>query len=220
MNRRPLPLAIALSATAVLLLSACGSSDEPAHDSGKIAGADRDAGETPASPSASTSPSAATNRPAMALPSDIKENFDGWETGDSTKDAILADAGRAQSAVTYAVTQGSVESSALSFYQSKDALVGSMDYVKSFVDQGATYSGTIRYYAPKITVFDEKSAGVVYCSDESKAFSKNRKTEKVTKTPVTANSYLLYSTRLEKNAQGIWQTTDLTSERGNETCRR
>ncbi len=42
----------------------------------------------------------------MTLPEDVEERFEGWKTGDATKDAVLADAGRAQTAVTYAVTKG------------------------------------------------------------------------------------------------------------------
>ncbi|MFF3845405.1 hypothetical protein [Streptomyces sp. NPDC002328] len=154
----------------------------------------------------------------MTLPSDVTETFEGWKTGDATKDAVLADAGQAQTAVTFSVTKGEPESSALSFYQTGSALAGSQDWVKEIVDAGSTYSGSVRYYAPDISVFDAKSAGVSYCADESKAFNKNRKTNKVDKVPVTNDSYVLYSTRLEKNADGVWQTTKLESERGNQKC--
>jgi hypothetical protein len=156
----------------------------------------------------------------MNLPKDVKETFEGWTTGDAAKDEILADAGLAQSAVTYAVTQGDPESPALSFYQADSALAGSRDWVKGIVDSGFTYHGAVRYYAPDISVFDKKSAGVSYCADESKAFNKNRKTNKIDKTPASDDSFVLYSTRLEKNSSGVWQTTKLESERGNKTCLR
>ncbi len=90
--------------------------------------------------------------------------------------------------------------------------------VKGIVDAGFTYYGSVRYYAPEISVFDKKTAGVTYCADESKAFNKNRKTNKVTKSPATDNSYVLYSTRVEKDNKGVWQTTKLESERGNKKC--
>ncbi|MET8944631.1 hypothetical protein ABZX30_13870 [Streptomyces sp. NPDC004542] len=154
----------------------------------------------------------------MTLPSDVTETFEGWKTGDSTKDAILADAGKAQTAVTYAVTQDDPKSPALSFYQADTALAGSQDWVKSIVDAGFTYSGSVRYYAAKIGAFDDKSAGVSYCADESKAYNKNRKTKKVDKVPATSDSYVLYSTRLELNDKGVWQTTKLQSERGHKAC--
>ncbi|CAM5598931.1 hypothetical protein SALBM217S_07703 [Streptomyces griseoloalbus] len=115
----------------------------------------------------------------MTLPQDVEERFEGWKTGDATKDAVLADAGSAQTAVTYAVTKGDPESPALRFYQSGSALAGSQDWVKGIVDAGLTYSGSVRYFAPEIRVFDKQSASVSYCADESKAYNKNRKTNKV-----------------------------------------
>ncbi|MFI5687688.1 hypothetical protein [Streptomyces sp. NPDC051636] len=214
MKRRPLPVAAALAATACLLLAACGGADG-SKDNDKIAGAGAENSTASASPSTSAGDD---HRPDMTLPSDVKETFEGWKTGDSAKDAILADAGRAQTAVTYAVTRGDPRSPALSFYQTATALAGSQDWVESIVDAGLTYSGSVRYYAARISVFDDKSAGVSYCADESKAFNKNRKTKKVDKVPATSDSYVLYSTRLELNDKGVWQTTKLRSERGNKAC--
>jgi hypothetical protein len=209
-----LPLAATVTATAALLLTACGSSDSDSKANDKIAGADT-GGPASASPSAS---GGAVDRPDMTLPKDVTETFEGWKTGDATKDVILADAGRAQTAVTYAVTQGTPNAPALSFYQAGAALAGSQDWVKGIVDSGLTYYGSVRYFAPNISVFNKKSAGVSYCADESQAFNKNRKTNKVDKAPATDDSYVLYSTRLEKNSEGVWQTTKLESERGNKTC--
>lgn len=212
MKRRTLPVAVAFATAATLLLTACGGGEETS-GTDEIAGADT--GRTTASPSESA---VTAERPAMTLPDDVQETFEGWKTGDATKDAILADAGRAQTAVTYAVTKGDPESPALRFYQTGTALAGSQDWVKGIVDAGLTYSGSVRYYAADISVFDEKSAGVAYCADESKAYNKNRKTNKVDKVPATDDSYVLYSTRLEKNGDGVWQTTKLESERGSKTC--
>ncbi|MGC9409556.1 hypothetical protein [Streptomyces sp. DZ1-3] len=216
MKRRSLPVAAALAASAALLLTACGSSDDSSKVNDEIPGADTaesGAASTPSTPSGDT-----PARPDMKLPGDVKETFEGWKTGDPLEDAALADAGRSQTAVTYAVTQGDPDVPALSFYQAKTALAGSQDWVKGIVDAGLTYSGSVRYYAPNINVFDKESAGVVYCADESGAYNKNRKTNKVDKAPATDQSYVLYSTRLEKNGEGVWQTTKLESERGNKKC--
>ncbi|MGW1062947.1 hypothetical protein ACWD4F_00285 [Streptomyces aureus] len=83
---------------------------------------------------------------------------------------------------------------------------------------GYSVTGVNRYYNPKINLFDSASAGVVYCEDQSKAFAKDRKSSKVIKTAVTVKSYVLYTTRLEKNDKGVWQTTRLTSQRGHKSC--
>ncbi|MGV9952911.1 hypothetical protein ACWDU0_13560 [Streptomyces cellulosae] len=210
-----MPIAVAFAATSALLLTGCGGDDGGSKAGDEIAGADTD--KSTASPS-SGAPEVSAERPDMTLPDDVEERFEGWKTGDATKDAVLADAGRAQTAVTYAVTKGDPKSPALSFYQSSTALTGSQDWVKGIVDAGLTYSGSVRYFAPEISVFDKESAGVSYCADESKAYNKDRKTNKVDKTPATDDSFVLYSTRLEKNDEGVWQTTKLESERGNKKC--
>ncbi|MFD9462596.1 hypothetical protein [Streptomyces sp. NPDC060027] len=215
MNRRSLPVAAAFAATTALLLTACGSGGDSPKDNDKIAGADQN--ET-GSASPSTSASDTVTRPDLTLPGDIKETFQGWKTGDATKDTILADAGHAQTAVTYAVVKGDPKSEALSFYQAGSALPGSQDWVNTIVDSGSTFTGAVRYFSPKLEVFGKQSAGLSYCADESKAFNKNRKTQKVDRTPANDDSYVLYSTRLEKNDKGIWQTSKLVSERGNKIC--
>ncbi|MFE9310883.1 hypothetical protein ACFYM5_24925 [Streptomyces sp. NPDC006706] len=127
---------------------------------------------------------------------------------------MLAEAGRAQTAVPYAVTQDNPNTPALAFYQAGTALPGSQDWVKSTVDASVTYSGSVRYYAVEISLFDEKSAGVSCCADETKAFNKNRKIQEVDRVPPTNDSYVLYSTRSELNSKGVWQTTKLESQRG------
>ncbi|WP_405931347.1 hypothetical protein [Streptomyces sp. NBC_00827] len=214
MKRRSLPVAAALAATAALLLTACGNGDDSSKDSDKIAGAD--AGET----TASTSPSAANaaDRPEITLPDDLSDTFESWKTGDATKDAVLADVQQRVDATNYAITEGNTELPALSFYYSGTALADAKDWVQSIVKDGYSITGVNRYYNPKIDVFDASSAGVVYCEDQSKAYAKDRKSEKVYKTAVTKDSYVLYTTRLEKSAQGVWQTTKLTSQRGHKSC--
>jgi hypothetical protein len=223
-KRHPLPVAAAFAVTTALSLTACGGGGNGASgDNGRAAGADPGAtASAPATVPASASPSADTSdgvtRPDLTLPGDVEETFSGWKTGDATKDAILADAGHAQTAVTYAVIKGDPRSEALTFYQAGSALPGSQDWVKTVVDSGSTFTGAVRYHSPKLQVFDKNSAGLSYCSDESRAFNKNRKTRTIDRTPPNDDSYVLYSTRLEKNDKGIWQTTKLVSERGNRTC--
>ncbi|MEU1298537.1 hypothetical protein [Streptomyces shenzhenensis] len=213
MKRRPLPIAAALAAAAAFLLTACGSSDD-SKDNDKIAGADS------GSSSASTSPSASgsADRPKITLPDDLKDTFEGWKTGDTTEDAVLADVAQRVDVTNYAITQGDVDLPALSFYYSGTALADAKDWVQSIAKDGYSITGTNRYYNAKIEVFDSASAGVVYCEDQGKAYAKDRKTNKVHKTEVTNNSYVLYSTRAEKNEQGVWQTTKLTSQRGHKSC--
>ncbi|MFG3017946.1 hypothetical protein ACGFZQ_05240 [Streptomyces sp. NPDC048254] len=212
MKCRTLSVAAALAASAALLLTACNGGGSKAND--KITGAD--SGDTKASASPSADNTVA--RPEITLPSDLTDTFESWKTGDTTKDAALADVSRRIDATNYAIAQGDPGLSALSFYYSGGALADAKDWVESITKDGYSITGTNRYYNVKIDAFDSASAGVVYCEDQSKAFAKVRKSGKIIKTPVNDDSYVIYTTRLEKNKQGVWQTTKLTSERGNKSC--
>ncbi|GGN28926.1 hypothetical protein [Streptomyces fuscichromogenes] len=213
MKRRTMPAATALAATAALLLTACGGGDSGSKANDKIAGADSGSTKASASPTES-----AAGRPRITLPGDLSDTFESWKTGDTTKDAVLGDVARRIDATNYAIAQGDPELPALSFYYSGGALPDAMDWVESIAKDGYSITGVNRYYNAKIDVFDSASAGVVYCEDQSKAFAKVRKSGKVIKTAVNNDSYVVYTTRLEKNKQGVWQTTKLTSQRGSKSC--
>ncbi|GHB56078.1 lipoprotein [Streptomyces viridiviolaceus] len=214
MKRRTLPVAVALAASAALLLTACGDGEDKSDANDAIAGAETGG----AKPSASSETEGVVGRPRITLPDDLKDTFQEWRAADDTQDAVLKDVAQRIDATNYAITQGNPEFSALSFYYTGTALGEAQDWVQSIVGDGYTITGENRYYNAKVDVFDSASAGVVYCEDQGKAYAKDRKSGKVFKTEVTDKSYVLYTTRLEKNGQGVWQTTKLTSQRGHESC--
>lgn len=216
MNRRPTLLAaLALTATAALTLSACGSDDSSKDkDNDKIAGADT--GKTSSSPTSSASTS--EGRPKITFPSDAKNVFEYEKTGDAAKDAALADSTLSTNSVDEAIFEGSTDTKALGFYNTDKALTGSIDYVLGYIDKNRTWVGETRYFDYKVKLSGSDGAYVTYCSDESKSFIKDKKTGKVKNTPTTADSYVLYNTKLVKNAAGVWQTTVVASNRGNKAC--
>jgi hypothetical protein len=216
-NRRPtLFAAIALTATAALTLSACGSDDSSKDsDKDKIAGADT-GNETSSSPSPSASDAA--GRPKITFPSDAKNVFEYEKTGNSAKDAVLADSTLSVKSLNEAIFEGDTGTEALGFYNTGKALESSITYVQRFVDSGDTWVGEIRYFDYAVTLSGKAKAYVTYCSDESKAYVKDRKTEKVDKEAATANSYVLYHSSLTKNADGVWQTANVVSDRGDKAC--
>ncbi|MFE9310881.1 hypothetical protein ACFYM5_24915 [Streptomyces sp. NPDC006706] len=214
MKRRSLPVAAALVAIAALLTTACGGRGGDSKGNDGLAGADT--GDTTAA--ASPSDGGATDRPKISLPNDLTDTFEGWKTGDADHDAILDDVARRVDVTNYAITKGDADLAGLSFYYSGGALADAKDWVESIVKDGYTITGTNRYYNAKVDVFDSSSAGVVYCEDQGRAYAKDRKSNKVYETEVTDKSYVLYTTRLEKNKQGVWQTTKLTSQRGHNSC--
>lgn len=214
MNRRPTLLAaLALTATAALTLSACGS-DDSSKDNDKIAGADT--GKT--SPSPSPSASDAAGRPKITFPSDAKNVFEYEKTGDAAKDAALADSTLSVNSVDEAIFEASTGTKALGFYNTGKALESSITYVTKYIGDGETWVGETRYFAYKVTLSGADKAYVTYCSDESKSFIKVKKTGKVDRSPATSNAYVLYHTSLTKNAGGVWQTTVISSNRGDEAC--
>ncbi|MEU1115832.1 MULTISPECIES: hypothetical protein [unclassified Streptomyces] len=211
MNRRPTLLAAAaVTAAAVVSLSACGGSDGAgSKDSDKIAGSDSGT-EKGASPSAKA-PGDGVERPEIKLPKGVKSVFEGRKTGDPKKDAVLADNERRLNSIIEAVTVDAKKHPALKFYSSGDALLTAADYVQGFYKKGKSYEGTMRYYDRKVTFLAKDVAAVSYCEDGTKTYPKDRKTGKVDRSiPESEADYGFYNTRLKKNADGVWQTDSVT----------
>ncbi|MGI5367670.1 hypothetical protein [Streptomyces iakyrus] len=218
MTRRPTLLAaLTLTAAAALTLSACGSDDSSGgKDNDQVAGADT--GDK-ASPSPSESEPAPAGRPAITFPPDARNVFEYEKTGDAAKDVVLKDSTLSINSVDEAILKGNTDTKALGFYNVGKALESSISYAQRYIDGGDTWIGETRYFDYKVTLTGEKKAYVTYCSDESKSFIKNRKTEKVDRSPADADSFVLYNTSLTKNADGVWQTSNIGSDRGSKACR-
>jgi hypothetical protein len=215
LKRRTLPVAVAFTASAALLLTACGGGDEKSEGNDKIAGADTGSTVT-ASPSAS--PSGPADRPVITLPSGVENRFEGWKTGDPTEDAVLSDVAQTVNAVDDAILRGDTNSAAVAYYRQGSALVSAQKWIQAWLDEDLTFTGITRYFRPEVKVADEDTAAAVYCADESKAYNKDRKTGTVDKSPSDESPYVTYSTQLKKNSKGVWQTTDVVSKRGDKTC--
>ncbi|MGQ5224734.1 hypothetical protein [Streptomyces sp. yara] len=207
--------AVAFAATSALLLTGCGGDDGGSGGDDEIAGAAKD----PAPSTSAESPSGdAVKRPSVTLPSDVKNVFDGWEAGDAAKDGLLTDVTHRINATDAAIVAADPNSEALRFYYKGEALAGAATWVKGYVDEGRSITGTVRFFDPDLVMVDKDTAALAYCADESKASDKDRKTGKADKTPVTKESYVAYNSRLEKGEDGVWRTTVLESERGNAKC--
>ncbi|MFI6091794.1 hypothetical protein [Streptomyces sp. NPDC051218] len=213
---RPLRLAtVALTASAALLLTACGSGGDEAKDNDKIAGADKGGEEKSASPSASDAE--AVERPKVELPSDLTYAFDWPKTGKKADDAILADGEQSIKAVDMAIAEQDPMHKAYRFYYEGEAAAQTQKFIKAYVEAKARTTGAYRYYNPVVSG-DGKSASLVYCEDQSKAYDKYLKKDKVNKTPATKNSYVLYATKLKRNEAGVWVITQINSTRGSAKC--
>ncbi|WP_442738302.1 hypothetical protein ACQUSN_19025 [Streptomyces pseudogriseolus] len=214
MNRRTAFLTT-LAVTTALTMTACGGEDTDV--SGK--GSDKSADSTSASAKPTPTASVSSGRPTMTFPSDAKNVFEYEKTGDAAKDAALRDSTLSVNSVDEAIFKGATDTEALGFYNVDRALSGAIDFVRRYIKANDTWVGETRYFDYEVKLSGDKKAYVTYCSDESKSFLKNRKTGKVDNTPTTADSYVLYHTALTRNADGVWQTTDVASDRGSEKCR-
>ncbi|MCQ4198199.1 hypothetical protein [Streptomyces parvulus] len=208
-RRRPGVLAAAaLTATSVLALSGCA-----ADDSASVGDADEGTA-TPPRPSVSSG----TGRPEIDLPSDLKLIFEDGRTGDRVKDAVLADNAERMRAVDAAIAGTDRDGAAVGFYNTGKALEAATSWVARFEEADATVTGEVRYFDRKVTLKEKSSALLTFCADESKGFSKDRTTGEIAKTPVTRNSFVRYNTRLDRNADGVWQTSQILSTRGADEC--
>ncbi|MCF3122154.1 hypothetical protein IPZ68_20960 [Streptomyces arenae] len=211
MNRPIRLMTAALTASAALLLTACGSGGSDGGSSDKIAGADD--GGAKASEKPSKKPDG-VKRPEVELPSEFKANFVGWTNGDPKLQAILDD-GREELRAKYAaIIDAEPNSDAVAFYDSGSSLATARTWIKSFVETDDSLTGEIKAYNPKVNISDNGAGVLFYCVDERKSATKNRKTNKVTQTPDSPESVLQYRARLAKSSQGVWQTVSLDTVPG------
>ncbi|MFG2968659.1 hypothetical protein ACGFZS_35880 [Streptomyces sp. NPDC048288] len=217
MTRRLRLLTTLTAGTATaLLLAGCGGGGDNSKSNDKIAGADTDTSSS-ASPSASAS-TATSGRPKIELPSDLTYTFEWPKSGDAVKDAVLADSEQNIQSVDLAIANQDPLDKAYQYYFEGEAAAQIETYVKAYVKAKARTTGHFRYYDPVVNVSSSNQASLVYCEDQGKAYDLYLKTKKVNKTPVSKDSYVLYSTQLHKNDKGVWAVEKLMSVRGSSKC--
>jgi hypothetical protein len=208
-NRPARLVTAALTASAALLLTACGSGRSDDSSSDKIKGADTGANSSPSA----TASASDVKRPEITLPKSFQVTFSGWTNSDPKLQAILDD-GRQQLLGSYsAIIKADPESEAMTFYNTGTALTTGKKWISGFVEKDLTLVGKTRGYNPQVRISADGSGTFFYCVDESKASTKNGKTGEITNTPA-ATAQVLYQTKLRKNADGVWQTTSVTTTQG------
>ncbi|MFD5909566.1 hypothetical protein ACFWHL_12730 [Streptomyces massasporeus] len=212
MARRALTTtAAAFATTAALLLTACGGGDDSSSDDIK------GAGNSSSSPSASASPSAGTDvkRPVIKLPSSFQLTFENWTSSDPVERAVLNDGKEELRAGYAAVIANDPDSEAVTFYDTEGVRGQTKQWIKSYTDKDLTVIGKLPAFDPKVVMAENgRGAALTYCTDETDAKTKNRKTSKVEGNPAGTNPYVRYSLSLTKNEQGVWQNSSVRGERG------
>lgn len=219
MNRRPALLAAAtLTVAAALSLSACGGGEGDSEGNDKIAGSGSgDEAKKSQTPSATAS-SDGIDRPKIVMPKDVELVFTPETAGDAKTDAVLRDNAEYWRAIIDSIEKQDPKSEPVRFYSKGAGLLGTIEWSGNFIKSDLTLAGTVRFTDRKVTFSKDGSAGLTYCSDESKGYTKDRKTHKKNVTPASKDSYILYNDRLRKNADGVWQLTNSTSEMGSAKC--
>ncbi|MFJ2608839.1 hypothetical protein ACIO13_28240 [Streptomyces sp. NPDC087425] len=213
MARHSLTTTAAFTVAATLLLSGCGGGDDTS--SGGIKGADQGSNSPSANASSSAKTPSGVKRPAVVLPSSFDLTFEKWTDEDPVKQAALDD-GKEQLRAGYAaIIANETQSKALTFYNTRESLLQVQQWIRSYTDKNLTVMGKLPVFDPKVTISSTRtSAALSYCTDESKAYSKQRKTGDVAGNPAGTDPKIFYLISLAKNAQGVWQTVSAQSERG------
>jgi hypothetical protein len=211
-NRPARLVMAALTASAALLLTACSSGGGTGASSDKIKGADA-GGTASASPSTSASQSG-VKRPVITLPKEFQADFQGWTNSNPKLQAILND-GREELRAEYAaIIEANPDSDAVAFYNSEGALATTRKWIKQFTDTDDSIIGKVTVFHPQPLISDTGSGVLFYCVDERKSSTKNRKTGKIVKTPDKPESLIQYRLRLDKDAQGVWKISSVTTVAG------
>lgn len=208
----------AFGLAAVLTLTACGGSDDSASD--KIT-------DTPSTSAPATTPPtsapATTEAPAGApeikLPADVHvEITDPSATGEdaATKKAV-GDLKYAITALLDGTAQGRGDVPSMTYSYTGSAGAYWSQRITAVRKAGQTITGTYRYYR-----LDAQASGAGmlshYCEDQSKAFGKDLKTNKVKRNVPSEKSYLYYTVNLIKDAGGTWQVAQVNWTKGAKEC--
>ncbi|MFD7240906.1 hypothetical protein [Streptomyces massasporeus] len=211
MARRALTTtAAAFATTAALLLTACGGGDDASSDDIKGAG---DSSPSPTASKSSAAPD--VKRPVIKLPSSFQLTFENWTSSDPVEQAVLDDAKEEVRAGYAAIIANDPDSEAVSFYDTKGVRGMTKQWIKSYTDKNLTVIGKLPAFGPKVVMAKNgRGAALSYCTDESDAKTRNRKTDKIEGNPAGTDPYVRYSVSLTKNAQGVWQNSSVRGERG------
>ncbi|GAA2237515.1 hypothetical protein [Streptomyces indiaensis] len=211
MARRALTTtATAFATAAALLLTACGGGDDASSDDIKGAG---DNSPRPTASKSSAAPD--VKRPVIKLPGSFQLKFENWTSSDPVEQAVLDD-GKEQLRAGYeAIIENDPDSKNRAFYDTKNGFLQSRQWIKSYTDKNLTVIGKLPVFDPKVTLSKDKAAASLsYCTDESKASTRNRKTGEVKGNPAGTDPEVFYVISMGKSPQGVWQAVSARSERG------
>ncbi|MEV6313648.1 hypothetical protein [Streptomyces sp. NPDC051776] len=206
--------AAAVATAGILLLTACGSDDG---GGGSKAG-DENAGAGKKDEQRSTSPSPAKKAaPKFNLPPDVKVVIDDDKTGDKAKDEVLKDHGYALMAMEESFAKAKATNN-FNRYWAEEAHAEYAANFKLYERDGATITGTDRFYGREVKSVEGGKALVTFCEDQRRTFDKIVKTGKVEKTKPSLKSFFELRAQLKKSGTGAWTVIDEQRLEGSKSC--
>ncbi|MEU6222627.1 hypothetical protein [Streptomyces sp. NPDC047042] len=218
MKRRSLPVAAALTATAALLLTACGSGDDKSTDNDKIAGAEQSTPTPTKSAEPSATAAAAEDKPDgvdVSLPKDMNLVFDWTKPTNKNEAAAMDDAANFMRAIYHGVDKRTTKDAALAAYSTGDGLKYGKTQIDVRLKGGWTATGTRRHYqATTRSASNGNSVEVAFCVDSSKFYSKEVKTGKVLKGAPSITDFDYFKIIMVKLPTGdsLWQASKVYVE--------
>jgi hypothetical protein len=215
-KRRTLPVAVAFTAAATLMLTACGGGDDKSGDNDKIAGASQ--GTEKPTKSADPSGAPAEDKPDgvdVSLPSDINLVFDWEKPKDENEAAAMDDAANYVRAIYRGVDKRTTEDAALVAYSTGDGLKYARTQIDVRLEGDWTATGTRRHYqATTRSASNGNSVEVAFCVDSSKFYSKEVKTGKVLKGTPSITDFDHFKIIMVKlpTGDGLWQASKVYVE--------
>jgi hypothetical protein len=209
-KRRALPVLTALSATAALLLTACGSGDDKPAANDKIAGADQGA----KTQEESTEPSApAEDKPDgvdVSLPKDMNLVFEWGKPKDVKEAAAMEDAANFLRGIYRGVDKRTAKDAAVTTYATGDGLHYADTQINAWIEGGWTAIGTLRHYdITTRSAPNGKSVEVAFCADSGKFFGQEIKSKKILRTKPSVEDFDYFKIVMVKfpTGDGLWQAS-------------
>lgn len=217
MTRTTLPIAVALAASAGLLLTACGGSGSDSSDKIPSSSAPATSATATATPSATQAGGPAA--PTFALPPDMKVNFKGFTSSDAKKQAALTDTTYAATAILEfeAKTYTKEPPNFKRFWAGATGAAYADEIIKEGKD-GNVITGTYNYYKPVLTTMSTGNVAVQYCEDQRKGYLKDPRTGHVFTTTPSLKDFRLWNLSLSKGPNGDWQVYQYHWTKGAKSC--
>jgi len=215
-TRTSLPIAVALAASAGLLLTACGGSGS---SSDKISSSPTTPATSAPTTTASPTQAAGPNAPKFDLPSDITTDFKGFTSDDPKKQAILTDAKYAALAILEFEAKVNTKETPnfKRFWTGPNGAAFADSIISQFKD-GSIITGSYPYYNPVVRTLQNGNVSVQYCEDQRKAYAKNSKTGKVTVTQPSLSDFRAWTLLMTKGSSGEWTVFDHKWLQGAKQC--